>query len=266
MTLQSLTGGADREIAGLAPWFHNLHLPDGRRTAPDHPLGDFPAFKWRELAPELGEDLSGLTALDIGCNAGFYSFQLAARGAQVLGIDSDEHYLRQARWAAGLLDPHGRVRFAAMQVYDLARVAESWDLVLFMGVLYHLRHPQLALDIVARLARRRLVFQTLTMPGGEPIEAPVDLPLAERDRLTSPGWPRLAFIERSLAGDPTNWWVADDAGARAMLRSAGLRVVSTPAHEIYVCEPDPGADLRARDSELRAATGEPLRPPESQRK
>ncbi len=44
MTLQSQST-PDPELAALAPWFHNLHLPDGRQTAPDHPLGDFPAFK-----------------------------------------------------------------------------------------------------------------------------------------------------------------------------------------------------------------------------
>ena len=38
--------------------------------------------------------------LDIGCNAGFYTFELAKRGAQVLGVDLDPHYLRQARWVA----------------------------------------------------------------------------------------------------------------------------------------------------------------------
>ncbi len=50
-------------------------------------------------------------------------------------------------------------------MYDLARTRERWDLVLFMGVLYHLRYPLLALDLVARTARRLLVLQTLTMPG-----------------------------------------------------------------------------------------------------
>src|SRR5579875_1808212 len=135
MTLQSSIGNEDREIAALGPWFHNLHLPDGRRTAPDHPLGDFPDFKWRQLASSIDDDLTGMTALDIGCNAGFYSFQLAARGARVLGIDADEHYLRQARWAAPMLDPDRRVTFEAMQVYDLARLARTFDLVLFMGVL-----------------------------------------------------------------------------------------------------------------------------------
>ena len=58
MTLQS-RAGHDPEIAALGPWFHNLHLRDGRQTAPDHPLGDFPGFKWNAVAPHLPEDLAG---------------------------------------------------------------------------------------------------------------------------------------------------------------------------------------------------------------
>src|ERR671937_2022912 len=131
----------EREIAALGPWFHNLHLPDGAQTAPNHALGDFPAFKWRELAPHLPNDLTGWRVLDIGCNAGFYSFELARRGASVVAIDKDEHYLRQARWAARQLDLEDRVQFERREVYELARRHETFDLVLFLGVLYHLRHP-----------------------------------------------------------------------------------------------------------------------------
>src|SRR3954466_1690078 len=101
----------------LGPWFHNLHLPDGSQTAPDHPLGDFPAWKWRELAPHLPEDLSGKRVLDIGCNAGFYSFELARRGAHVLAIDFDRRYLRQAEWARGELGLEERVDLRRMSVY-----------------------------------------------------------------------------------------------------------------------------------------------------
>ena len=50
----------------LGPWFHNLHLPDGSQTAPRHLLGDFPAVKWRQIAPCLPSDLEGWRALDIG--------------------------------------------------------------------------------------------------------------------------------------------------------------------------------------------------------
>jgi tRNA (mo5U34)-methyltransferase len=265
MTLQSMgtaaPAGADEtshRIAELAPWFHNLHLPDGRCTAPDHPLGDFPAFKWHQLAGSIPAELAGTTALDIGCNAGYYSFQLAARGARVLAIDHDEHYLEQGRWAARLLDPHGLVEFRRMGVYDLASLPDRFDLVLFLGVLYHLRHPQLALDIVAERVGGRLVFQTLTMPASaDALEVPDDLPLERRDLLTAPGWPRAAFIEHSLAGDPTNWWALDDACVRAMLRSAGLQVIGTPGHELYVCEPAAAGDPATpwRQAELAAVLG-----------
>src|SRR5947208_448789 len=127
------------DVAELGPWFHNLHLPDGSQTCPDHWLGDFPAYKWQQIAPHLPENLNGWSCLDIGCNAGFYSFQLAHRGATVLGIDLDSHYLRQAKWAAEEYRLSDRVRFERMQVYDLAHIQENFDLVLFMGVLYHLR-------------------------------------------------------------------------------------------------------------------------------
>jgi tRNA (mo5U34)-methyltransferase len=263
MTLQSLgknvTGGGEtgRVIASMAPWFHNLHLPGGVETAPDHPLGDFPAFKWERMEPSLPDDMRGVSALDIGCNAGFYSFELAARGASVLAIDHDEHYLRQASWAARHLDPEGRVEFRRMGVYELDSLEQRFDLILFLGVLYHLRHPLLALDLVAERLRGRLVLQTLTMPGEEPIETPRDVSIDERGRLTAPGWPRAAFIEQSLAGDPTNWWAFDDACVRAVVRSCGLRVSDAPGHETYLCERagEPDRQREARVAELRAARG-----------
>jgi dTDP-glucose 4,6-dehydratase len=224
-------------IDTLGPWFHNLHLPDGTQTAPRHFLGDFPAFKWQELAPHLPQDLNGWRVLDIGCNAGFYSFELAKRGAKVLGIDVDARYLAQARWAAREFDLQNQTEFRQMTVYDLARLDQQFDLVLFMGVFYHLRYPLLGLDIVARRVKKLLVFQTLTMPGEEVIEPVYELGLQHRERLREAGWPKMAFIEHSLANDPTNWWAPNHAGVEAMLRSSGLKVVGRPGHEMYLCEP-----------------------------
>ncbi len=244
------------DIEALGPWFHNLHLPDGTQTAPGHFLGDFPTFKWEQIRGHLPADLRGWTALDIGCNAGFYSFELARRGATVTGIDHDPRYLRQARWAAGQFDLEAQVRFLEMQVYDLAATPETYDLVLFMGVLYHLRYPLLGLDIVARKVGRRMIFQTLTMPGDEEVEPPVDVPIDRREVMLDPGWPKMAFIEHRLANDPTNWWAPTHACVEAMLRSAGLKVLERPGHEIYVCAPDePREELAWIADELRAATG-----------
>jgi tRNA (mo5U34)-methyltransferase len=236
VTLQS-SALHDAEIGALAPWFHNLHLPDGRQTAPDHPLGDFPSFKWRAIAPHVPADLAGWTALDIGCNAGFYSFELARRGARVTGLEIDPHYLEQARWASRQYGLEDAATFRQGSVYDLEGSSERWDLVLFMGVLYHLRHPLLALDAVAAVVGRLLVLQTLTMPGDEQAEPPPDLGLDDRERLLDPGWPKMAFVERRLEDDETNWWAPNAACVVAMARSAGLSVDAHPAHEVWLCSP-----------------------------
>lgn len=253
----------EREIGALGPWFHNLHLPDGAQTAPGSPLGDFPAFKWREIAPHLPDDLSGWTALDIGCNAGFYSFELARRGARVTGIDVEPLFLRQAEWAAREFGLAEQVRFRRMQVYDLAHSGDQYDLVLFMGVFYHLRYPMLGLDAVAEKVRRLMVFQTLTAPGCEVHpDTARDRGVLERDDFSAPGWPTLSFIEHSFAGDETNWWAPNHAAVEAMLRSSGMRVTARPGHEIYFCEPDPAVAAwpqgRGR-AEFLAATGQPWR-------
>ena len=253
----------EKEIAALGPWFHNLHLPNGVETAPGHFLGDFPRYKWQALAPHLPTRLDGWTALDIGCNAGYYSFELARRGARVTGIDVDPHYLRQAEWAARELGLEEAITFRRMQVYDLADEDERFDLVLFMGVFYHLRYPLLGLDIVARRTRRMMVFQTLTMPGMEVYEDTWDHPINERDALNAAGWPRMAFIEHRFSSDPTNWWVPNHAAVEAMLRSSGMEVTAHLGHEIYLCRPaDSDAPTRAPydiTPELRSASGRPIR-------
>jgi tRNA (mo5U34)-methyltransferase len=227
------------EIDRLVPWFHNLHLPNGAQTAPHHPLGDFPAFKWRQIAAYLPQDLSGWSVLDIGCNAGFYSFELARRGGQVLGIDLNSHYLAQARWAAGKLGLQNQVDFRRMQVYDLAIEDRQFDLVLFLGVFYHLRYPMLGLDIVTQKVKKLLLFQTLTMPGTEIYEPTDGLKLNDRAAMHEPGWPKLAFLEHQFAGDPTNWWAANHAGVEALLRSCGMSVINRPTEEFYLCASDP---------------------------
>ncbi|MDO5370459.1 DUF1698 domain-containing protein, partial [Paracoccus sp. (in: a-proteobacteria)] len=160
-------------IEALGPWFQNLDL-NGVRTAPQHFLGDYPAEKFARFAHLVPEDLTGKTVLDIGCNAGFYSFEMRRRGAsRVLGIDSDARYLAQARLAAELLDADG-VEFRQMGVYDVARLGERFDLVIFMGVLYHLRHPLLALDLIREhVAGDMMLFQTLTR-GPDTVAEPAE--------------------------------------------------------------------------------------------
>jgi tRNA (mo5U34)-methyltransferase len=246
-------------IESLKPWFHNLHLSKGVQTAPHHFFGDFPKFKWEQFKSTIPKNLTGWTALDIGCNAGFYSFELAKRGANVLGIDLDPHYLKQAKWAAKQLRLQDKVSFKQMQVYDIARIKKKFDIIIFMGVFYHLRYPMLAMDIVTQKVNKMLVFQTLTMPGEEVFDVKPDMDIYRRNDMLKRGWPKMAFIENKLAGDPTNWWAPNHSCILAMLRSCGLEVKATPGHEIYIAEPArhlPHIAASWNSSEYLSAIGE----------
>jgi tRNA (mo5U34)-methyltransferase len=219
-------------VEELGPWFHDLDL-HGVRTAPYHPLGSFLLDLWEQVEPAFPENLSGRTVLDIGCNAGFYSIRLARKGARVIGIDHDPRYLAQARFAAEVLGLD--IRYEQLDVYDVDRLDGPFDYVLFMGVFYHLRHPLLALDKVARLARQRLIFQTMVRgkPGSYRLEP--DYPITETAIFEDPRMPAMYFLEGKYAGDPTNWWVPNEPGVEAMLRSAGLRIDAHPSREVYFC-------------------------------
>ena len=247
-----------KEIEKLRPWFHNIHLPDGTQTEPNHFLGDFPAFKWKKIAKAIPEDLSGWRVLDIGCNAGFYSVELAKRGASVLGIDLDKDYLRQAEWVARQFGLDDRIEFRQMQVYDLAKLDEKFDLVWFMGVFYHLRYPMLAMDIIAEKVSKMMVFQTLSLPGREEMQVPADIQFHDRDVMHERAYPKMAFIENRFAGDPTNWWAPNHQGILSMLRSCGFKIGAMPEDETYVAVKDPEAkaDFNTWNySEFLSATG-----------
>jgi tRNA (mo5U34)-methyltransferase len=224
-----------RRVNELGEWFHNIDL-GGVQTAPQHFLGDYPAVKWRAFAGALPADLRGKTVLDIGCNAGFYAIEMKRRGAaRVVGIDSDERYLAQARFAAEVVGVEIELR--QLSVYDVARLGERFDLVLFMGVLYHLRHPLLALDLLhEHVVGDLLVFQSMQRGSAEVAELAGDYAFSDAWVFDLPGYPRLHFVERSYAHDPTNWWIPNRACAEAMLRDAGFAIVEHPEPEVYVCQ------------------------------
>ncbi|HLH03856.1 MAG TPA: TIGR04290 family methyltransferase [Bryobacteraceae bacterium] len=232
----------EKRISELGPWFHNIVL-QGVPTAPDHFLGDYPAMKWRNFQHAIPADLSGMSVLDVGCNGGFYSIEMKRRGARrVLGIDHDVQYLDQARFAAEVtgLD----IEFRCLSVYEVAKLGERFDLVLFMGVFYHLRHPLLALDLLRRHAASDwFIFQSMLRGSRTVPKIEENYAFWETALFDQPGFPKMHFIENEYSQDPTNWWIPNRACAEAVLRSAGFRIESMPEDEVFVCRADPGAYL-----------------------
>jgi tRNA (mo5U34)-methyltransferase len=202
-------------VQKLGKWFHNIDL-HGVKTAPDHFLGDYPYVKFQSFASAIPRDLTGKTVLDIGCNAGFYSIEMKKRGAaRVLGIDSDEVYLEQARYAAKVLEAD--IEFRNMSVYDL-------------------RHPLLALDILYdTVVKDLLIFQSMQRGSDQVDTVQSDYDFWDMEIFKDPKFPQMYFIEDRYSNDPTNWWIPNRAGMEAMLRSAGFDIIEHPELEVYLC-------------------------------
>jgi len=108
--------------------------------------------------------------------------------------------------------------------------------VLFMGVIYHLRHPLLALDLIRQhVARDMLVCQSLQRGSQHVSVMKPDYQFDESDIFTDTNAPRMQFVEHRFAGDPTNWWIPNRACMEAMLRSSGFRVEARPEPDVYIC-------------------------------
>ena len=229
------TTGLQQQIKSLQPWFHNIDL-NGTTTAPAHPLGDFPNFKWQRFAGCLPDDLAGASVLDIGCNAGFYSIALKQRNAgRVLGIDLEDRCLEQARLAAAALRLD--IEFQKLCLYDIDRLSGRFDYVLFMGVFYHLRYPLLALDKAVKKTAGKLIFQTMLRGSQTGFQSQRDYDFHEEHVFRNADFPAAYFVEHSYAGDYTNWFIPNRSGAEAMLRSAGLEITATADPETWICEP-----------------------------
>ncbi|MFL6585165.1 MAG: TIGR04290 family methyltransferase [Chthoniobacterales bacterium] len=238
-----------RRIAELGAWFQNINL-NGVQTAPHHFLGDYPAVKFHRFAHALPADLSGKSVLDIGCNAGFYSIEMKRRGAErVLGVDFDERYLAQARFAAETLGIE--IEFRQLSVYDVGSLHEQFDVVIFMGVLYHLRHPLLALDLIREhVARDLMLFQSMQRGSSEVAPFEQDYDFWDTEIFDRSEFPRMYFIEHKYTGDPTNWWIPNRACVEAMLRSSGFDIVAHPEEEVFLCR----VRLDRSDNDVARAT------------
>src|SRR3954464_1545981 len=246
----------EERVRSLGRWFHNIDL-HGVKTAPEHFLGDYPNIKWQKFAHAIPADLTGKSVLDIGCNAGFYSIEMKKRGAaRVVGIDSDETYLAQGRFAAGggggidsdetylaqgrfaaEVSGYPDIEFRNLSVYDVAQLGQKFDVVIFMGVLYHLRHPLLALDtLYEHVAGDTLIFQSMRRGSASLMHVNDDYPFWETAIFDNDAFPKMYFIEKRYSHDPTNWWIPNRACVEAMLRSAGFAIEDHPEEEVYICK------------------------------
>ena len=193
---------------------------------------------WLRNALPLPNVMTGMSVLDIGTTNGAMAFESERRGAaRVVAVDilPMSHFGFDA--LASFLD--SKAEFVQASVYELADVLDDvFDLVIFWGVLYHLRHPLLALDAVRRLARQRVFLETAVCDS------------------TDPGVGQLARFHRldDLGNDPTNWWSPSIETLQSWVASAGFSVRRT-----IPIPPDAPAQRALLDLEVTPGPPEYLR-------
>jgi tRNA (mo5U34)-methyltransferase len=171
-------------IAAVPHWYHRIEVRPGIITP-----GANDAASLLEML-DLPADCRGLRVLDLGTRDGFFAFELERRGAEVVAVD----YVAMADSgfgvAAALLGSH--VTYLHRNLYELtAAEVGTFDVVLFLGLLYHLTDPLGALRAVRHLTRKRMYLETLVLDFGPEMAG---LPLMR------------FFAGSSWAGDPTNYW------------------------------------------------------------
>jgi tRNA (mo5U34)-methyltransferase len=132
----------EQKVRSLGPWFHQIDLGDGLLTRD--------IARWLVLKDAIPTDLSGKRVLDIGCAEGFFAIEMARRGADVVAVDAAPNMIRRLDWLISHFSINNiQTKIASIESLDKSK--EKYDLILMIGLLYHLRNPQLGLDIVSRL-------------------------------------------------------------------------------------------------------------------
>ena len=230
-----------KRLEHLGMWHHAIDLGDGLVTAAHATSAYDPELRWQAIRPYLPDDLSGKSVLDLGCNSGYFSVKVKQLGAdRVVGVDTFDGAIKQAEFLAEWFDVEIELICEDAHVFCLT-CAERFDYVIFMGLFYHLKYGTLVLDRLAEMAKSLVFFQTVrldTLPHEPEVVENYEYHLHRQDLLVSPNEPRMTFIERKLATDLSNWWLANHSAILAILRSAGFKIIAETKEEIFICQPD----------------------------
>ena len=204
-------------------WYHRIYLGNGVYT-----LGGrgFHEDVWACFESALPPTMSGLSVLDVGTNAGYFALQAKLRSAKhVVATEFESIFLEQAEAIRQIWGVD--IDYRLMDAHDIGKLNQTFDIVVFAGILYHLKHPLQVLEALGNMCRDAILVETECI-----VEDSRNCVVVRQGR---PAEPQLAhkgimkFVEHTeLNGDPSNWWVPDVECVMGMLRTAGFVYLSRP--------------------------------------
>jgi len=215
-------------IKELEPWFHQIKLGGGGvRTKSSSSAGepiDHPLPTWEFVKTVFPEDLTDQTVLDIGCNGGFYAAEAGKRGGKVLGVDAKGLHVAQAQFVSQALGLD--MRFRKQSLYDLNPAIDGqFDLVLCLGVIYHLKHLIAGIERLFLLTKKQLILETAIACEGN-LKSIDSFEFADNSRTLHP----LFYVENPVNSNEAafNWFLPTATCVQSLLRSTGFVDVSEP--------------------------------------
>jgi len=236
------TSVARRLIQGK-PWHHDFEIVPGVRTNGTYN----PSGMWNEL--RLPADLSGTSVADVGASNGYFSFEARRRGARVVAFDfrhKDNSGFGLAQYINGMSD----IEHHQVNVLELAAERHGqYDVVLALGLLYHISDPYLALARCAALARERLLMESYCIDSivtDDLRDQPVMRFISDPVRFPTHG---------HVNYDRSNFWGFTSVCLQRMVEDVGFSVERARVHDDRVLIDARRAVASERDTRVPLAYG-----------
>lgn len=235
-----------RRTLAFPYWYQRIYLGRGIYSMPQLAYHE---VVWARIAPVFPADLRGASVLDVGTNAGFFALEAKRRGAgRVVGIETIDEHLRQAELCARIWNLD--VEYLPLDAHRVTSIGGTFDVVVFTGILYHLKNPLQVLEDVSAMCRDAIVVETEAIAAHPDNCVYVNQGPTGQLKVTPCAKGFMKFIESTeLNGDGTNWWVPDAECVFGMLRAVGFRYFSpevriAPTRLAVVASKTPDSVLR----------------------
>lgn len=205
-------------------WYQTILMPDGNKTP-----GAQDSEGILRTLDEMGlpTDLSGKRVLDVGAGEGYFAFECEKRGAEVVVIDLPTHlrdnFAQVREWYGSQIESR------IIDVQDTPAIAElgTFDVILMLGVIYHLRHPLLALDnlFLAAKPNCQLFIETHMLDGAALLDT------AGKTGKLQTNIPGAWQLVEHLNGDRGCFWFPSRSGLDALLKRAGFTPLTFSGYE-----------------------------------